>query len=263
MLRLREPVRLNHQRRRTHAGQIHRYRFRLHRGRFNLSGLGGGCSGGRSLLSPSRGFSGFGFSGSRLGLRCFQSRLELGDDLGVYGSLGCGHGLIEGRLGLSGGGRSLLSPSRGRVGLSLGRGGVGFSGGRLGFCRGRGSLSRGGIGVRNAVVAVVAACGGQQPEGSQDREPTKHLRVFHLSPPGARPGKDRAVVYTDGVMSTRPALAIANASLRASTNRWQTTASLRCHSRSCSLRSRAARATASPVWAGPARLSLGLWDRHF
>ena len=78
-----------------------------------------------------------------------QLRLKLGDDLGVYGTLGLSHGGCECRLGLCCLCGSILGPAGGGIGLGLSRGG-----GRFGL-----GLSGGGVrnaSVRNAAFVIVA-----------------------------------------------------------------------------------------------------------
>ena len=197
MLRLREPIRLNHQRRRTHTRQINSHR--PSRGGLSRSRSRGLSRSGRSLLSRSGSRIGLSLSGGGLSLSRFQGRLQFGDDLGVYGSLGFRQGRVESSLGLGRGGRSLLGPSGSRIGLGLSRGSIGLSLSRLGLSRGRGSLSRGGVGVRNAIVVIVAACRGHQPEGQQHRDEVhpgslphfcaSSYRVYRrIGPNAARPG---------------------------------------------------------------------------
>ena len=157
----------------------------LCRGRGSSRGSGGLSLRG-SLRSPGGGRIGLSLSRGGLSLSRFQGRLELGDDLGVYRSLGCGHGLVEGCLGRGGGVSGLLSPGGGRIGLSLGRGGLSLSRGGLSLSRSRGGLSlglgRGGVGVRNALI--VAARRGYEAESEQHRQPAEQvLPVSHLFPP--------------------------------------------------------------------------------
>ena len=154
-----------------------------------LHGLCGRCrsssrSGGRSLLSRGGGLIGLSLSGGGLSLSRFQGGLKLGDDLGVYGSLGRSHGRVESCLSLSRGGRSLLGPSGGRISLSLSGGGLSLSRGGLSLSRGRGGLSlglsRGGVAVCNGLI-VVAAGRGHQSEGQQCRQPANQvLPVSHM-----------------------------------------------------------------------------------
>ena len=122
------------------AGRHHRSPQRLRPCRLRL-----GRGGGRIGLGLRGGGGRLG--GLGLGLGCFQRRLELGDDLGVYRSLGLGQSRVEGRLGL-------LSGGGGRVGLGLRLGGLGLGGGGLGFGGCRGGLGLGLGGIRGVVVAA-------------------------------------------------------------------------------------------------------------
>ena len=174
MLRLREPIRLNHQRRRTHTRQVGLNHRRRSPSRSGSGGLGSSSG----LLSRSGSRIGLSLSLGGLSLSRFQGRLELGDDRGVYCPLSFGQSRIESCLGLGGGGSSSVGLSLGRIGLGLGGGGSSLSRGDVGLS---GRLSRGGVGSSAVIVLVVAAGGGHQPEDQHHRGQAHPGSLLHVA----------------------------------------------------------------------------------
>ena len=98
------------------------------------------------------------------GLGRVPFRFERGNNLGVYGSLGLGHGRLEGCLGLGSPGGSRVGFGRGRVSLGLGCGRVGLRGGLSSCGFRRGGLRRAGV---HSGLVVLAASRGDEAQCQQ------------------------------------------------------------------------------------------------
>ena len=114
----------------------------------------------RSRLSVSHGVS-------RIGLSRLQCSLEFGDGtaVGVHRALGVSHGGIEGRLGLSGPGRSGIGFSGSRRSRVLSRSGVSLS------LLERGRIGRAGVRGRFFVVATTRSNEAHGQHGNEQQAP--------------------------------------------------------------------------------------------